>query len=322
MVSDAGYQLYRVSPRDRMVLADAKSLDDLLALLKQRQYRDVSRLGIALAIAKPKYLLRSAELPKAALIRLGGILSLDVERLTPFKAADVISAARFGTATKSGMVEVGHLIAKRADLDPLIAGLLANKFVVKGMFAQLSSDEWMEFDPVEPIRRVQSKLVAWVGRMQTMTLMTGIGCLALAAFIYDHKLSQTIDDLDEQIAILRTSAAKIGKRFDEIQSSTETMTRLGKRRTEIPTTVAMIDELTRLIPDDAWVQTMIFDKDQISLNIQAKASAPLLQVIEQSPLFKSAKYTSPVSKDAAGQTETVSLGFEREPLVPAGQGGP
>jgi Tfp pilus assembly protein PilN len=60
--------------------------------------------------------------------------------------------------------------------------------------------------------------------------------------------------------------------------------------------LALLRELTELMPADAWLQTISMDRQGVEMTGQATAASPLVPLLEGSPRLDRVEFTSPVTK--------------------------
>jgi Tfp pilus assembly protein PilN len=77
-------------------------------------------------------------------------------------------------------------------------------------------------------------------------------------------------------------------------------------------------ELTRLLPNTVWLQSMSFTENQVAVAGQAESAAGLLQLIGQSPYFEQPEFVSAVGKNSEGrETFQIRIRLRETPLVSA-----
>ncbi len=69
----------------------------------------------------------------------------------------------------------------------------------------------------------------------------------------------------------------------------------------------LLDDMTRIIPDDTWVNRVDFSDGEIQLQGQSGAAAGLIGLIEASPTFHNARFRSPVTQIARTSQERFHL---------------
>jgi general secretion pathway protein L len=75
----------------------------------------------------------------------------------------------------------------------------------------------------------------------------------------------------------------------------------------------LLDALTRLAPDDAWLTELQITGSDIRLTGAASSATALLGLIEQSVSFRNAAFRSPVVQDSRLGRERFDLGAQIAP---------
>ena len=99
---------------------------------------------------------------------------------------------------------------------------------------------------------------------------------------------------------------------------TQGWTLLRRKRVIEPPIVEIWDELTRTMPDTAWVSQLQATKGKVSISGFATEAAPLIGVLEQEPLFKQVAFTNPVNFDPGAGAERFGITFELDLAGPTG----
>ena len=77
-----------------------------------------------------------------------------------------------------------------------------------------------------------------------------------------------------------------------------------------PILVDAIEELTRVIPDDTWLNGLQYSNRRLVIQGQSPSASSLLKQIEGSRFFKGVSFVSPVTKDASNGLERFQIAFD------------
>ncbi|MBZ9768413.1 PilN domain-containing protein [Mesorhizobium sp. CA6] len=127
--------------------------------------------------------------------------------------------------------------------------------------------------------------------------------LALAA-TYGHaqwRSWQAGSVLDDEIASAQVEARKARASLQKRQAELEQTEKLRAEKKNTVPVVRILAELTRLLPDSAWVSDLSSKGDQLTITGFATSAADLIQPIDASPLFSAPEFSSPVTR-VPGQT--------------------
>jgi Tfp pilus assembly protein PilN len=105
-------------------------------------------------------------------------------------------------------------------------------------------------------------------------------------------LAREIEELEPQVAVVKQQETDLRKFQGQLTTLTETQDRR---------TVQFLKELTDKIPTDAYLTTLRYRNNRIEMDGFANKSSELIQIIESSPLFRNAQFTSPITPGQGGQ---------------------
>ena len=95
------------------------------------------------------------------------------------------------------------------------------------------------------------------------------------------------------------------EQFTEIEGRLETLQNL--RRRHVPA-LAVLQEMTRLIPSDAWLTRLYITDEKGDMEGFAASASALIPLLAASPLLKDVAFLSPITKEENGQ-ERFRIGF-------------
>lgn len=105
-------------------------------------------------------------------------------------------------------------------------------------------------------------------------------------------LAREAEELEPQVAAIKKQEADVRK----FQTQIATLTENQDRRT-----VQFLKELTEKIPPDAYLTTLRYRNNRIEMDGFATKSSELIQILESSPMFRNAQFTSPITQGQGGQ---------------------
>jgi len=83
-----------------------------------------------------------------------------------------------------------------------------------------------------------------------------------------------------------------------------------------PSRVALLEEVTRILPDNTWLQQLEIHGMEVSMQGTTSSSAKLIGLFEQSGLLEGASYKSPLVKGRENE-ERFQLAVESKAIDPA-----
>lgn len=76
---------------------------------------------------------------------------------------------------------------------------------------------------------------------------------------------------------------------------------LASTRQSVALPLEILNELTRILPQDIWLQQLAYDGDTVTLNGFAPAASGLLQTLAASPYFENPQFRSSISRTQEGR---------------------
>jgi|EndMetStandDraft_5_1072996.scaffolds.fasta_scaffold09947_3 general secretion pathway protein L len=299
VLEDAGGRVQPASPI--LVPGEAAA-----AAARIRRERSPDRLGVRIPVQS--CFKRSVELPPAARGDAGRILELDLERSTPFKLKDVYTAAYIDEASPAaGRIKVVQLIAKRQTVDPILDDLRAVGLEVN--FVDCWDEQGRVALPVNflatgrPQRTDLSRLVTAPRLLAAFAALLVVTTAALMLWRYQSAL----DDVQGRVAETRTRATAVRNALESSNAAVAELTRLQRvKLAQIPS-IAIIDELTKLLPDGVWISDLRLEGTALDLTGLAKSGSSLLPLFERSKMFAEPTLTAPLTFDQQEDKERFSL---------------
>jgi len=154
-----------------------------------------------------------------------------------------------------------------------------------------------------PTRRERIWKQAWLAA--SVAVVLGLA----ATWAHAHwRYWQAGAELDEQIAGAQMQARKARAVLQKRQTELEQTDRIRAEKKSAVSTVRVLAELTRLLPDGAWVTDISSKKGELTVTGFAASAADLIQPIDASPLFSSPEFAAPVVKvpGQAGERFTIT----------------
>ena len=263
---------------------------------------------VVISVEESHCLVRYRSIPLSGLSEAPRILALEVARTTPFSTADVIMGwYGVGRPNKDGQQPVAHVILKRSLVDPLLEAIKARRArpiaiaVRKGSASALPfvvSADGLPFG-LRQHRR-------WLGLLAYSAVVAVVAC-GMAGFAALDRQRGTLQRLEAEIErhqiLAKDVRADLEARNNTLKQHQEL---LQLRQAQLPG-LAMWEELTRLLPDEAWLQSLSLETGDMQIEGSAKSVEPLIPLLEGSPFFRDARFTSPIFKSPDNQSVRFSI---------------
>lgn len=308
LFAERGGQLEDIAPGIAAIASPEDACDEALLRLAEAAK---ARPGtpVVLRFGAEDCFARTLQLPAAAERDFARILDLDLERTTPFRRDDVLTAHYVDASAPaaSGKRCVRHIVVKRRSIEPLTERL--RDF---GLTAT-SADCWNETRsgglPVELLSGASARDVRSRWRTKRLPGLAALTALLMVSALAIHVIrhESALQSLEAEAAIAMAEAQKVRQALDTAQAvyaQIATVERLSRERVSA---ARIIDELTAVLPDTAWVYDLRIDSGMVEFTGFARSAAALIPVLEQSKLFTAATLTAPVVLDGGEDKERFSI---------------
>lgn len=311
--------------RHSQILLSGADCPDTWASIAWTAVRQSARKKpFGLRLSAQDCLIRQMELPRTAEDDAVRILELNLERSTPFKRQQVYSAVHIPPNQMSwSRLDVCHVIVSRTRLDPLIKRLA--ELGCPPSFVDCWTPGANHPLPINLIATEVPRTPGRIARVNKLLLLIFVALSASAATINVHKHSAALEDLEHQVQQLQLQVDGIRSKITQSKAVLQQITSLHQLKAEQPSPLEILDELTRILPDTAWINDFKLDDDRVEISGIAASAAPLITLLEQSKLFAEPAMTSPLTLTATEDKErfSIRLRIERSiqhAVAPQGEG--
>jgi len=254
-----------------------------------------SRLDV---VMRPDQMLfRSVDFPKAAADFLDDMVRAQIDRLTPWTANDAV----FGMTAPEAIAgeRIGLIVA--ATSQQKIQALL--KFAANLGAASVAGLVEAGDAPgaTAPILLFQRSLGSAGGTIDAPRLLrrtlVGASLAAAASLVIAAYVGGALDA--EQQELFRLSAQRrAALRANQLGGSAETL--LAKRKQTLPSSVMVLEAISRALPDSTYVTELRIEGDKVQVVGLTQDAPSLIKLMEQSPQFTRATFFAPTTR---GQDE-------------------
>ncbi len=269
--------------------------------------------SVILVLPSGQLVTRKTELPLAAEENLREVLGFEMDRLTPFSQTEVYYDFRVQERdTKRGRIGLSVLLSPRQTIDALVVEAERRGFIVKAVDVSAGeAGKTLGINLLPPGPNVRSSRL---GKSVAAALTAAAALLLfLAVEIPLERKAAYAEALSQRVAVERARVAELRKLEQEIAGLQNPVASSGDLKRSDTLTLALIDQVTRLLPDDAWLTQLSLAGDRLQLAGFSPASSKLLTTFEESPLFTETVFRAPVTQDPRLGLERFSLSLRVMP---------
>jgi general secretion pathway protein L len=250
------------------------------------------------------------ELPAAAEANLRAILSYQIDRQTPFRPEQVyFDFVVRGRDAAGQKIRVEWVLIPRAVVDGALA--MAAAWGIQPHVVDVAGSDGADFTGLNLAPAEARPRPARTRRLAAIGLMGAAGFLLAVAIVLPLYLrGAALENARQQADSLKPgadSALALRREIDRLRNESEF---LATKKKQVPSALAVLAQLTKIVPDDAWLSEFHLAENEVRISGTAASASGLITAIEQSGVFRKAAFRSPVTKAATGDTERFNLSFE------------
>ena len=279
---------------------DAVAQQAELATAWQGVEREDRRLALLLPAAA--VLRRTLQLPLAARANLRQVAAFEMDRQTPFSAAQVYYAVReLAQPAAAGRCAVELLAVRRDTLDPLLERLHVLGIPVDAVdLAQDAGRLGVDLlPPGQAPHRTRPRL-----RLNLLLAAACVLLLLLSMGSWLRNRESALAQMQAQVEAMHGEAQQVANLRKQLQDDAGAAGFLAQRKAQRATTLGVLLDLTRRLPSSAWLERFSLDDNgQVGFQGQSPQAAKLLDLLKGSPLIDNANFQGSIQTDPSSGKE-------------------
>ncbi|HET7728651.1 MAG TPA: pilus assembly protein PilM, partial [Usitatibacter sp.] len=271
-----------------------------------------------LCLAQSEALTRRVVMPTATEENLRQVLAFEMDRLTPFRAEDVYFDYRvLSRDPAAGTLLAMLAVARREVVDARVESLRALGVSVQGVTVR---DDHPATGPTLDLLPTEQRGERESARERTIkaVLVAAVLLLLLACLVYPiYRKRQEVVALLPQVAKAQQEAQATDTVARELEKQVADYNFLLGKKHGSPMALAYLEDVTRLLPDNTWIQQ--FDLKQVAktrevqITGETPSASKLIEVIEQSQLMQNATPRGTVTRGSQPNLERFQIVAETRP---------
>jgi general secretion pathway protein L len=244
--------------------------------------------------------------PLGAEPELARVLQAEMDRLTPFSAADVFWTTSVSQREPAqGRLRALLSVIPRAPLEPLLHAL-ERRGVAPTMMESIRPDGIVRRFPLRPARP-QGRLVPMLaGAAATLVLA---GALSIPFLLQEREA----EILQRRIADLKPTVERVQALRRRVVTGSVDVEAVRAERSRVGDAMQVLATLTDLLPDDTFITALGLRQRRLTISGQSAAAAGLIATLSTATLIRNPVFAAPVVRDPAGRTDNFSLTAEVHP---------
>jgi len=239
-------------------------------------------------------LFRTVDFPRQATDFLDGMIRAQIDRLTPWAAGEAVFGITQPAPIANERIALTLAATSTQKIQPLVK--LATDFgaasvagLVEVPEAGRDSKPVMVFD-----RMLTSAAGAAIDAPKLLRLTLLGAALAAAASLAISAYAGSMLDAEQEDLQHRIAQRRAALRINQPGGSAETM--LAKRKQTSPSSVMVLEAISRVLPDSTYVTELRVEGDKMQVVGLTQDAPSLIKLLEQSPQFTRATFFAPTTR--------------------------
>jgi general secretion pathway protein L len=276
--------------------SDRVDHDQLVQRLRSRES------PVVLALPEDLAMRSVLTLPDTARRSLDQVLDVEIERLTPFKSQDV-AVAREIQSDADGQIRVELTIVPRHRVEECLAPLLAAGIRVDHVVVgRASVERASELDLRAGAGTEYQPSRDWLPALVTAALLVAA---VVSPFVEQE---QRIKELVTTLDALRPKAdavMRLAREVNILEARDRGLRSFAESRVSM---TALLEETTRVLPDDTWLVRYQFGESKLNLEGRSSSATSLVNQLSASAWLADIQFQAPVTRDPSTGADRFRLG--------------
>ena len=257
---------------------------------------------------------RPVSLPLAAAENLREVIAFEMDRLTPFRAEAVLfDCQEIGRDEDLDRLRAQLFLLPRRRLDPLLQRLASLGLKVGALRPE-------DAPSVNLLAGSQETAPSrWLRPLTAAALFLAVAFLSAAVLLPLQARKAQLLELETRLAEARGAAFAADALKEKVATRLAESQFLIAKKQERLSTIALLDEVSRQLPDEAWLLHLTIKGEAVTLAGYAARPSALIGRLEASDFIGSVSFTAPIVMDPRVERERFTLQAQVLPTTTKGK---
>lgn len=245
---------------------------------------------------RPDHVMTSLlDFPSKAGDFLDGMIRAQIDRLTPWSANDAVFGWSPPVAAANDRIDVAFAATSRQEVQPVLQFVRALDVASVAIYTTASDAAGTPAriklldQPWRSVMGSAERIPRVLRRVLVVASAAAIASLLIATY-FEGSMQSEQAELQRQIAERRAAL-----RLDA-NASGSALGLLAKRKQATPSSVMVLEAISRVLPDDTYVTELRIEGDKVQVVGMTKDAPSLIRLMEQSPQFTRATFFAPTTQ--------------------------
>lgn len=293
-----------------MYEADSKlSMDHIseVQAVLDKEYSQSEKVSLQIDVLDSLVLTRNITLPANTEENLYEVIQYEMDRYTPFSADEVYFDYKIEERiADKDLLRVRLIVVKKEVLEPIKKIIESRNCTLEriDVINQENSEE--KVNDVKFLRSLSSKSPNQKSPIKQL-LFIALGLLVLISITSLILNYMQIYRLSMELKQLEPTVVEVRKLQDEYQKVLDQVGYLMEIKDKNPSSIELINELTRVLPDHTHVQRLALEGGLLSMQGLSASASELIPIIDDVGLFEDIRFAAPVTQNRADNSERFSI---------------
>lgn len=271
-------------------------------LLEQHDALEAPRF---LALDQAHVLRKELTLPAATESNLQQVLAFEMDRQTPFRAADVYYTWKIaGSDNEPGQICVELFVVPRKPMDQSLEMLVARGLAASGIDV-LDGGRALGINLLPPERRLRA-----ANPQSRLNIALAAAALVLVVVVMAESLNfraHTVSKLETAIADVQDEAKRVQRLREQVAETSEAASFLTRRRAQTPMAIELLADVTKILPDDTYLDRLVISQDGVLMQGKSRNAQQLIEGVNKSEILDNAAFRGSTRLDATSGLEIFEI---------------
>ena len=257
--------------------------------------RKLRESKINLDLTDIKILQRTIILPASTEDNLNQVIVYEMDRYTPFKAEDVYFDVKIVERNNlESKITIILSVIKKSQIDEVIEFAKKSSLSITSIFSSLKHDsnQIQNYAFIRDIKSLNTKSQSvnnWlIGLAVTLAFLA-----LIIPIMKNHWHSNQYEKAIKSMSIELDQVKKIAGEYHDFKRDIDYLQNLNANQTRV---LDLLNELTKLIPDDTSLTKITLDNGIIRLRGNSDSSSKLISILDASKMFRGVRFTAPITQ--------------------------
>ena len=130
-------------------------------------------------------------------------------------------------------------------------------------------------------------------------------CIMVLPFSKLAGQKRHLTKIERKIEGMQTQAEELHRFREESQRTLDKLESMAEMKRSHPSVIAVLSELTQSVPETAWVHSLTYSDNSVTIQGEAESATSVIEAVENSAMFREVRFSSPVTRSGGNERFTM-----------------